>query len=475
VITLKVLLINAPVADIKGKGLGLIEVISPPLGISYIAAVLEKEGVEVDICDAQNLNMNFEDIGRHIIDFNPDIIGISCFTPNYPQAQQVAELAKHVASDAITVIGGPHVTFTAARTLRETPFIDVVVRGEGEYTMVDLVRAAEGELQVTEVPGISYRLRGMFVNNPDRPFITDLDSLPFPARHLWPEEYMSSGMREVPIITSRGCPYGCVFCSTSKMAGHAFRARSPKNVVDELQQVVEEYDFNRFVFKDDTFTLDNQRVLDICEEILQRGLEITWACSARVDTVTPELLSRISEAGCNMIYYGVESGNQEILDNFIGKRITLEQAKNAIQWAHDVDIATVASYIIGFPGEKADKAYQEHLKKSEYGRGDYEGTTKGTIFESLACAEEMDSDLAQVHLLTPYPGTRVYDEPESLGIKILTDDFTRYNLQLPIIETNTMSVEELWNAFVTYMNEVDTYNSTRTQRRLKRRRERENK
>lgn len=465
---MKVLLINAPIPDIRGEGLGLVEVVSPPLGISYIAAVLEQEGVEVELCDAQNLNMSFDDIARDISEFNPDIIGISCFTPNYPQAQQVAELAKHVAPEALTVIGGPHVTFTAARTLKETPFIDVVVRGEGEYTMLDLVKAAEGELEVTAIPGISYRWRNRFVNNPDRPFIEDLDSLPFPARHLWPEEYISRGMKEVPVITSRGCPYGCVFCSTSRMAGRSFRARSPENVVNELQQVVEEYDFTRFVFNDDTFTLNQQRVLDICSEIQQRGLNITWACSARVDTVTPELLSRISEAGCNMIYYGVESGNQQILDHFIGKRITLEQAKNAIKWAHDAGIATVASYIIGFPGERLDRAYLSHLKSSAYQREDHTRSVEGTVFESLVRAEELDSDLAQVHLLTPYPGTRIYDEPEKLGIKILTDDFTRYNLQLPIIETNTMNVREMWEAFLAYMNEFDTYNSTRTQRRLRR-------
>jgi anaerobic magnesium-protoporphyrin IX monomethyl ester cyclase len=252
------------------------------------------------------------------------------------------------------------------------------------------------------------------------------------------------------------------------MSGRRFRARSPSNVVDELQQVVEEYDFNRFVFNDDTFTLDGQRVLGICDEILQRGLDITWACSARVDTVTPELLQRLSEAGCNMIYYGVESGSQKILDNFIGKRITLEQAKNSVKWAHDAGIATVASYIIGFPGERMDKAFQSHLKKSEYGGGGYEGDVTGTVFESLVRADEIDSDLAQVHLLTPYPGTPLYDNPESLGVKILTKDFSRYNLQLPVIETDDLTSEELWSAFVTYMNEFDTFNSLRAQRRMKR-------
>jgi len=471
VVLLKVLLINAPAADIPiagvdGKRLGLINIISPPLGTSYIAAVLEKEGVEVSLCDAQSLRMKLDDIGRSILEFRPDVVGISCFTPNYQQAQEVAELSKHLLPKVVTVIGGPHVSFTAGQTLRETPSIDVVVRGEGEETMLELVKAIAGKLPLTGIDGITYRVKHLIVNNADRAFIDDLDTLPFPARHLWSEKYIKRGMHEVPILTSRGCPFGCVFCSTSKMAGHLFRARSPANVVDELQSVVNDYDFNRFVFNDDTFTLDNKRAIDICNEIVERGLDITWACSTRVDSVTPELLSHMSEAGCNMIYYGIESGNQQILDRFVGKRITIEQAKNAVKLAHDAGITTVASYIIGFPGERADKAFESYLKKAEYGRT-YEGDLTGTVFETLVCAEEIESDQAQVHLLTPYPGTRAYDEAESLGIKILTTEWWRYNLQLPVIMTNTMSVEDIWSAFVTYMKEFDTYNSIRYQRRLK--------
>jgi len=179
----------------------------------------------------------------------------------------------------------------------------------------------------------------------------------------------------------------------------------------------------------------------------------------------------MSDAGCDMIYYGVESGNQQILDKFIGKRITLEQARQAVEWAHDAGIVTVASYIIGFPGERGDKAFQAYLKRGEYGTT-YDSDLTGTIFESLVRAKEVDSDQAQVHLLTPYPGTRLYDEADSLGIRILTEEWWRYNLQLPVIETNTMSIEDIWSSYRTYMDEFDTYNATRHERRLKRMRRR---
>ncbi len=469
---MKVLLINAPVPIINIPGMGFGKVVSPPLGISYIAAVLEEAGVEAAICDAQNLKMNLREIGREIEMLKPDIVAISCFTANYGEAQKVAELAKKIVPQAMTVIGGPHVSFTAGKTLRETPSIDVVVRGEGEQTMLELTQVVEGKISLAEVAGITYRFRGAVVNTPDRPVLDDLDSLPFPARHLWPDKYIQRGMREVPIITSRGCPFGCVFCSTSRMAGPVFRARSPQNVVDELQHVVDDLYFDRFIFNDDTFTLDNERAIAICDAIVDRGLDITWACSARVDTVNKELLSRMSDAGCDMIYYGVESGNQEILDRFIGKRITLEQARRAVKLTHEAGIVSVASYIIGFPGERGDKEFQAYLKRGEYGTTYNLNSLRGTIFESLVRAKEVDSDQAQVHLLTPFPGTRLYDEADSLGVKILTEEWWRYNLQLPVIETNTMSVEDIWSAYRTYMDEFDTYNNIRHERRLKRMRRR---
>ena len=470
-VVLKVLLINAPLRAINIPGLGLGKVVSPPLGISYIAAVLEQAGVEAAICDAQNMKMSLGEIGGEIERLKPDIVAISCFTSNYGEAQKVSELAKKIVPGAMTVIGGPHVSFTAGRTLRETPSIDVVVRGEGEQTMVELARVVAGKISLTEVAGITYRFRSTVVNGPNRPVLDDLDSLPFPARHLWPEKYIQRGMREVPIITSRGCPFACVFCSTSRMAGPVFRARSPSNVVDELQQVVDDFYFDRFIFNDDTFTLDQKRAMEICEGIIERELEITWACSARVDTVSQELLSRMSDAGCDMIYYGVESGNQQILDKFIGKQITIEQARKAVEWAHDAGIVTVASYIIGFPGEIGDKEFQAYLKRGEYGKT-YDADLTGTIFESLIRAREVDSDQAQVHLLTPYPGTRLYDEADLLGIKILTEEWWRYNLQLPVIETNAMSIEDIWSSYRIYMDEFDTYNNTRHERRLKRMRRR---
>jgi len=219
-------------------------------------------------------------------------------------------------------------------------------------------------------------------------------------------------------MTSRGCPFNCTFCASSLLFGKRFRGRSPKNVVDEIEQVVSEYNPESIEFSDDEFTLDRKRVAGICDEIRRRGLSVIWACSSRVDVISRELLRKMRAAGCFFIYYGVESGSQRIL-NLMRKGITMEQVIDAIRWTKEVGIETLASYIIGFPGE-----------------------TEEDIEETIALAKKLNTDYAQFSLATPYPGTELYSSAKEKGL-LLTEDWPQYTAGKPIILNNDCSKEDL--------------------------------
>ncbi|MGD0172538.1 MAG: radical SAM protein [Halobacteriota archaeon] len=416
---MEVLLVNPP--DIKSKYKDVLGLTAPPLGLAYIGAVLEENDVKVTILDAPALDMDFQGYQRELANKHVDLLGVQTTTPTIKQALTVGKITKELYPECMVTMGGYHATFMPEQVLRENDFVDVVVRNEGEFATLELVDAIENEKPLRNIDGINYRDGDRLVQTPKRRPIEDLDALPFPARHLLPmSEYMLFGRKQVlaTMICSRGCPMGCSFCASSAMHGRRVRFRSPENAVREMEQVVDEYKVRMVGFMDDTFTLFPKWVHSFCTGIISRGIDVVWGCTARVDRFNKELLSQMWKAGCRTLLFGVESGNQTILDN-VQKGTKVGQAKRAFKTAKDIGMHTIASMTLGMPGEN-----------------------KTTIDETIGFAKQVNPDYALFSLATPYPGTKFYELASKMGL-IRIKDWTHFTLLTPVIETVDLTLREL--------------------------------
>jgi radical SAM superfamily enzyme YgiQ (UPF0313 family) len=409
---MKTLLINPPYA--------FSEVPIMPMGISYLAAVLERSGHVVEVLDLLVSKCSKEKIGRKLTEYQPDIVGVTSVTMNYPVASEILKHCKDFDSDITTVIGGPHVTFCAPETLREAPWIDVVVRGEGEQTMLDIV----GGESLGDIPGVAFRENGAVRVTGERGLIEDLDGLPLPARHLFPLSRYHALDVHASIIAGRGCPFNCIFCVGSKMGGRRARFRDPKLVVDEIEAVLA-LGFTEVNFEDDLLTLNHRHVYAFCDEILARGLKFNWSVFARADTVNLELLRRMREAGCTWMLYGVESGNQEILDT-VKKKLTLDKIVEGVKIAKEAGIQVMASFIIGLPGESRE-----------------------TLRKNIDFALELDTTWG-FNVLSPFPGTEVREKADEYGIEILTSDWAKYDANTAVTRTRGAGPDEIAAALSEY-------------------------
>lgn len=378
-----------------------------PIGLAYLAAVAEKNGYTVKVVDCLPLDMDFNEMKREVASFKPDIIGITSMTVTFPSALQAAHVLKESCPAALTVLGGPHATFMDVDTLNECADVDVVVRREGEETFLELADCATEKRKFDEVAGITFRKNGKIVQTPDRPFIQNLDELPYPAYHLFPlEKYRPGrsifGKKILPIITSRGCPFQCSFCVTSRMVGKKFRARSPKSVVDELEWLKNEHGAEAFCFYDDALTLDRKRIIEICEEIKNRKIGVPWDCQTRADLVSREILDKMADVECQLVSFGVESGSTQQL-KAMGKGTTVEQNENAISWAKEAGLLVAISMVIGYPGETVE-----------------------TLKETLDFIDRVKPDVVYLCTAAPYPGTALYELVKDLGWK-MSEDWSKYD------------------------------------------------
>jgi anaerobic magnesium-protoporphyrin IX monomethyl ester cyclase len=390
-----------------------------PLGIGYLAAVLEQNGYDVNVIDSQALKLTLNEVENELRKRQPDMVGLTSTTLTYKSALKIIEVAKKTLPNCLTVIGGPHVTFWDEEALQECPSLDIVVRREGENTLLELVQRLDANKSFHDVVGTTCRKDGKIVKNPDRPYIKDLDELPFPAVHLFPVEHFNKyGNIIFPVMTSRGCVYWCDFCTAVRMFGRKYRMRSPKKVVDELEFLYKKYGEKQYTFYDDAFTVNQARTEEICDEILRRGLKIKWDCETRVDMVSKDLLLKMKKAGCIAVWYGVEAGSEKVRDA-MGKGISTQQTLNAFKWTKEAGLIAVASIILGFPGE-----------------------TKETAWESVKLLQKINPDEIGIYIATPYPGTPMYDYVKKMGwLKV--HDFDKYDTATPIFESPTMSMEEL--------------------------------
>nr|MDO8080992.1 radical SAM protein [Candidatus Freyarchaeota archaeon] len=399
---MKVLLVDVPYPFNEGP--------TPPLGLCYIAGVLEKEGFEVQILDLLVSRFSVKKIADKMKEFKPDIAGAGPITINYPTALRAMKVCKKFG--ATTIMGGCHVSFYDKEALQEAPYLDIVARGEGEYTLLDIVKGRD----LKDVDGITYRENGEIIKNPPRTPIENLDELPFPAKHLIPLSKYRAYKTGCAMMTGRGCPYNCTFCVGGKMVGRKPRFRDIKLCIDELEEIVFDYGFDLVNVVDDLLTFKLKRVFEFCDEIINRGIKVKWTAFARLDTVTKELLSKMKEAGCIFILYGVESGNQRILD-LTKKKLTLEKIRKGVALSNEVGITTLSSFILGLPGE-----------------------TEETVRESLEFGKSLGNWYG-FHILTPYPGTEIREKAEELGLKILHSNWYRYDANQAITETEGVSAE----------------------------------
>ena len=414
---------------------------SPPLGPAFLAAALEEAGVEVKLLDFVVFPYDRQILKKELDDFSPDMAGLTSVTMNVHNAVEILKDIKGVHPNLPTVMGGPHVTFRPGQSLKEIPDLDFIVIGEGEATLVELARAvADGQSPGT-VPGIFYR-DGSGIRSTEKRGFADIDSIPMPARHLLPlGRYRALGM-PVSMTTSRGCPFKCIFCVGRKMVGARVRRRNPVMVVDELEYL-SALGFHQINIVDDLFTADKTHCLDICHEINRRKLTVEWTSFARVDTVSPEILSAMKMAGCLAVSFGVESGNREILKT-IRKGFSLSQVEAAITMCEEAGIIPHASFVLGLPGE-----------------------TPETLEETMAFGEKIRRLGASYgfHLLAPFPGTKVREDKDQYGIRILTSDWSEYHANRAVVETPLVSKKTLDEIIVGWEADFDDWLAILKQRR----------
>ncbi|WP_165054840.1 MULTISPECIES: B12-binding domain-containing radical SAM protein [unclassified Adlercreutzia] len=363
---------------------------APNMGIAYIAAAVEAVGRSVRIIDANALHLSLDELHDAVRRLDPDVVGVTATTTTLMDAFDAVRAARRACPGALLALGGIHASRFPRETLAECAELDLVCVGEGEETFVELLDAIEGGARdFAGVRGLAFRDgEGAIVLTPERPCIQDLDALPFPARHLLPMELYASGghpHRTASIVSSRGCPFGCKFCAAPFIGGSRYRKRSAESILDEIGEIVEKFHMNSFEFVDDLFTLDKRRVMDICDGIVERGYEVNWTCSARADTVSPEMLRAMAGAGCRIVYYGIESGSQRILD-LVGKRETLAQMADAVRWTHEASMRSWGFFIIGFPSETAEE-----------------------IERTIAFASEINLDYAEFFICSAFPGSPLYE------------------------------------------------------------------
>jgi len=371
----------------------------PPLGMLWIVAFLEQNGLSVHVIDCQIDNTNIEEF---LIRENPHMVGIGGTSHTRFDVFNLAKTVKRVNSDIPVVYGGPHATFTAHDTLSNVAEINYVVRGEGEITTLELCNLfVRGRGNIENILGISYRDKnGSIIDNPERPRIDNLDSLPFPDRSkVDVKRYEMSmdhlGLPGASVMTSRGCPVNCSFCSASAMFGRSLTLRSASNVLDEIE-ILLEMGYKGIKFFDSTLTLKKSHVLSICDEFKRRGLNnIPWECEVRVNTVTKEILAAIREAGCYLIDFGVESASTKVLKD-MHKGITIEQVERTLDWSKEVGLKTKVFFTFGHIRETLEDAYKtfdfikRHKQKiDQTGGGVGIKIYPGTTVEKFAIANDL--------------------------------------------------------------------------------------
>ena len=392
-----------------------------PLGIASIAAFLRDRGYGIAVLDCCALGLTEEEIIAVIDEKKPRIIGLSSTTYALPSCVKLANQVRNVFPDQLIILGGSHANVAGSETVGEYDAFDLVAVGaDGEYTALDIINAyrksnycrktlLDNHQLLSTIDGILYKKYEQIIENTPRSKINDLDELPFPARDLFPvERYipLPNQYKKLPLtnmVVIRGCPYVCTFCD---QAGTGARKRSPQKTIDEMRHVVEIYGVKEISFWDDTMSYNKKWMRELCEGLIDAKLDVIWSCYAAVNTVNEEILNLMKQAGCWNIFYGFETGVEELLRNIDGhkKNKSFEKMKEVTKWTKDAGIEIRGSFMVGLPGETPELA-EETIKK----------------------AIELDPEYAQFSITTPYPGTRLYNEiKEGKWGTFTTEDFSEF-------------------------------------------------
>jgi anaerobic magnesium-protoporphyrin IX monomethyl ester cyclase len=381
----------------------------PPLGLAYVAAALEKEGFHVEIVDNYLLEKPIDYIKQMVRRHKPRIVGITCGSATYRECVETAKAVKEVFPSCKVVVGGPHPSCMPDSMLQHSE-IDYVVLGEGERAIVELVTnitKCEDDSAIATVPGIAYRYEEKILKTAPR-FISDLDQIPYPARHLLPMDFYDRTIDYLsvrPVDTMnviRGCPHNCVYCEVKKLFGRKIRAFSPPRVLEEIDHLVNKYGSKGIYFVGDNFTVQKKRTIEICELIKKYKLDIEWVCDTRVDLISRELLKKMKDAGCRTIWFGVESGSPPILEK-MNKGITLQQAVHAFKLCKREGIHIACSFMLGIPGE-----------------------TVNDMKATLKFAKKLDPDWCRFNIFIATPVSSLYEEILQRDLYDRVEDFLVY-------------------------------------------------
>ncbi len=383
-----------PIEDVK-KMVGA----APPLGMLYIATYLRENGVDISIIDEAAQGYSLKDIIDWVKKEDPEILGFSTCSSSGRKAALIAEKVKSENPNTVTVFGNFYATFNAERILKKYPFVDAIIRGEGEHTSLELAKCLEKNGDLKKVLGINFRDNGKIISTPDRPLIKDVDSLPFPDRELLDVEYhnTTAGIVVAPkkfssFVSSRGCVFRCRFCGCRRLARSLWRSRSVDNIMEELH-LLSSQGYKQFLFVDDNFTLNTKRVIKLCRRLKKEKVDIEFFAEGRVDNCPRDMLQEMSRANCKMMYFGIENGTQKVLD-YYDKQTTTQQAIDALKAAKKAGIdVTVASFILGAPHE-----------------------TRQEILNTLKYAQKIEADIPQFNILATFPGTDIWEELKMHGL-----------------------------------------------------------
>lgn len=411
---MNILLVNPSIDKKK------IMTITPPLGILYIAAVLKKK-YQVKFLDLDVLKLNKKKITKFISHFRPRIIGITSNILQVPSTYELAQFIKTTFPSILIIVGGPAFAVDGKKILSQCKHIDIIIKSEGEETVVELVKSIEKNEPVNHIQGIIFRENFALIETQNRGLIKDVSKIPFPAYELIEWFKMYPGYPLFPLMSSRGCPFRCIFCS-NPVWGKTYRRRSLDNIISEIQFLIHNYNASYFDFHEDTFNLNYCKALLLCKEIIKVGLnkKIRWKCACRVNEklISQELFKNMKEAGCDLVSFGIESGNEKVLKS-IKKDITLDEVKKAINLAKKNKLKVKGYFMIG------------HLNETKY-----------NAFDTIRFAENLPLDCLQFTIYTPFPGSEYYNI--ALGKNLIKSwNYGKYSQHQATVRTDKLNILDL--------------------------------
>jgi anaerobic magnesium-protoporphyrin IX monomethyl ester cyclase len=401
------------------------DTIAPPLALAYLGAAIREAGIDVRIFDTileLYPTYRWQDLKSAMRSLEFDVVGISCLaTVAYPNSLRLAHLCKWINPNAKVVLGGMFPTFMDKLPFQDSKDIDVVVRKEGEKTMVNLLHAFDKKKRLEDVKGITYRLDDNVRSNPDEAFFDNLDDIPAPAWDMYPRTLLKKISRGLPIMTSRGCPRSCAYCADKNFwqnEKYCVRYHSSSRIVSDITAIVD-LGFDCFHVNDDTFTSNHKIVLDVCRRIEKEHIDVSWHADTRADAINTDVLQKMKKSGCTEVLIGIESGSQEILDRSKTKK-NVNSIRNAVEILNKLDFSVIGTFMVGLPGE-----------------------TFETFAKTIRLLSALKLNVAGFYPFIPLPGCDIWENPEKYGIHILSKNWLKYLEPYVIIETEELSAKRI--------------------------------